>query len=63
MIHDPIGLPDHVLIILQKLVIKCTFVLGVVLVMVRMYEFVHAPRFLYNTNQLAGSTHRFHHVS
>ena len=51
MIHDPIGLPDHVLIILQKLVIKCTFALGSVLVMVSMDEFVHALRFLHNNNQ------------
>ena len=63
MIHDPIGLPDHVLIILQKFVIKWTFALGNVFVMVSMYEFMHAPRFLHNTNQLAGNTHRFHHVS
>ena len=51
MIHDPIGLPDHVLIVLQKLVIKATCALGSVLVMVSMDKFVHAPRLLHNHNQ------------
>ena len=40
MIHNLIGLPDHVLIILQKLT---NFASESLLVMVSMDEFVHAP--------------------
>ena len=40
MVHDPIGLPDHVLVILQKL---ANFASESILVMVSMDEFVHAP--------------------
>ena len=43
MIYDTIGLPDHVLIVSQKLAIFCPLVTWGILVIARMDEFVHAP--------------------
>ena len=40
MIHDPIGLTDHILIISQEL---ANFASESILVMVTIDEFVHAP--------------------
>ena len=40
MIHEPIGLPDHILIISQEL---ANFASESILVMDNMDEFVHAP--------------------
>ena len=43
MVYNPIGLPDHVLIVSQKLAIFCPLVTWGILVIARMDEFVHAP--------------------
>ena len=43
MIYDPIGLPDHVLIVSQKLAIFCLLLSWGISVIARMDEFVHAP--------------------
>ena len=43
MIYDPIGLPDHVLTVSQKLAIFCLLLAWGISVIARMDEFVHAP--------------------
>ena len=43
MVYNPIGLPDHVLIVSQKLAIFCLLLTWGISVIARMDEFVHAP--------------------
>ena len=43
MVYNPIGLPDHVLIVSQKLAIFCLLLTWGISVIARMDEFVHPP--------------------